>query len=214
MDLKWKSYLESQEKLDYYKDLMTFLEDEYSSSTVYPPREDIFRALELTPYSSVNCVIIGQDPYFNPGEAQGIAFSVPNSIKIPPSLRNIYKELEADIGVKRNENDLTSWAKEGVLLLNRVLTVRGGAANSHSGRGWEEFTLGLIKLLSQRERPMVFILWGKNAQGLERYIDRRHLILKSPHPSPLSAYRGFWGSNPFSKTNNFLKNQDIEIDWR
>lgn len=213
MDIMWKSFIEEEKRASYYSDLMEFIEFEYEKYTVYPEKENIFKALELTPYKDVSCVIIGQDPYFNPGEAQGLAFSVPDSVKRPPSLKNIYKELADDIGVERTTNDLTDWARNGVLLLNRVLTVRKGAPHSHKDSGWLNFTKNLIKYLSERSEPMVFMLWGGEARKLKSIIDKKHYIIESPHPSPLSSYRGFFGSMPFSKCNDFLKKYNKEINW-
>lgn len=213
MDLMWKSFIKEQEVASYYSKLMGFVDLEYERHTVYPAKENIYRAMELTSYKDVLCVIIGQDPYFNPGEAQGLAFSVPDSVKRPPSLRNIYKELADDLGVERTTSDLTDWAKKGVLLLNRVLTVRGGIPNSHKDSGWLEFTKNLIKYLSTRSEPMVFMLWGGEARKLKTIIDKKHCIIESPHPSPLSSYRGFFGSKPFSRCNEFLKHYNKEINW-
>lgn len=212
---KFKEIIEQEKSKDYYQNLHTFVEQEYLSKTIFPPKENIFRALELCDFDDVKVVILGQDPYHELHQANGLAFSVTKDVKIPPSLVNIYKELNDDLGIKiPNHGDLTSWAKQGVLLLNNVLTVEEGKANSHAKKGWETFTLNIVKALNEREKPLVFILWGKNAIEKQKYISNHHLVLTSPHPSPLSSYRGFFGSKPFSKANQFLKDNGIEpIDW-
>ena len=212
---KFKAIVEKEFEKDYYQQLHSYIEHEYQTKTIYPPQEQIFRALNLCDYDDVKVVILGQDPYHEPRQANGLAFSVTKDVPIPPSLQNIYKELYDDLGIiPPHQGDLTSWAKQGVLLLNNVLTVERGKANSHRGLGWETFTLNIVRYLNLREKPLVFILWGKNAIEKKKYIDSRHLILTSPHPSPLSAYRGFFGSKPFSKTNQFLMKNGIEpIDW-
>lgn len=191
--------------------------NEYRNRTVYPDKYDIFNALHFTPYTKVRVVILGQDPYHGPGQAHGLSFSVKQGIPIPPSLKNIFSELHNDLGCYiPNNGDLTKWAQQGVLLLNTVLTVRQGAANSHHGLGWETFTDRVIQVLNQREKPVVFILWGAHAQAKQQSIDSdRHFIIKSPHPSPLSANRGFFGSRPFSQTNAFLRQiGSSQIDWQ
>ena len=202
----------------YYRQLYQFVKEEYSRTVVYPPAEDIFNALHFTPLSEVKVLILGQDPYHNEHQAHGLSFSVlPDQKEIPPSLQNIYKELHDDLGCKiPNHGCLTKWAEQGVLMLNTVLTVRAHQANSHRGIGWEEFTDAAIMALNSQDRPIVFILWGAPAQRKARMLDNpKHLILKAPHPSPLSAYRGFFGSKPFSQTNDFLKEHGIEpIDWQ
>lgn len=213
----WSTLLAQEFKQDYYLKLRQFLIKEYSSKVIYPDKYDIFNALHLTPYASTKVVILGQDPYHGTGQAHGLSFSVKPGIESPPSLVNIFKELQSDLGCYMPNNGyLTKWAEQGVLLLNAVLTVRAGLANSHKGMGWENFTDQIITRLNQREKPVVFILWGANAQAKEKLItSRRHLIIKSPHPSPLSAHRGFFGSKPFSRANLFL--QEIgspEIDWQ
>ncbi|PKN02727.1 uracil-DNA glycosylase [Candidatus Dojkabacteria bacterium HGW-Dojkabacteria-1] len=185
--------------------------------TIYPSKELIFRALELTPFENIKVVILGQDPYHGEGEANGLAFSVNKGIKLPPSLRNIYKELESDLGIKTpNHGDLTSWASQGVLLLNSVLTVEKDRPASHRNIGWEEYTDSIIREISEKKENIVFILWGKYAQSKKDLIDvRKHLVISSPHPSPFSANRGFFGSKPFSTTNTYLKSKGKkEIDWR
>lgn len=212
---KFKAIVEKEFAKDYYQQLHSYIEQEYQTKTIYPPKEQIFRALNLCDYDDVKVVILGQDPYHEPRQANGLAFSVTKDVPIPPSLQNIYKELYDDLGiVPPHHGDLTLWAKQGVLLLNNVLTVERGKANSHRGIGWETFTLNIVRYLNLREKPLVFILWGRNAIEKKKYIDARHLVLTSPHPSPLSAYRGFFGSKPFSQTNQFLIKNGIEpIDW-
>lgn len=189
---------------------------EYSIKTIYPPRDYIFNALKLTSYANTKVVIVGQDPYHGEGEAHGLSFSVQKGIKIPPSLQNIYKELQSDLGIPpRMDGDLTNWAKQGVLLLNAVLTVEKDKAGSHRNLGWEAMTDYIIKVLNQKKDPVVFILWGNFAKEKEKLITNpNHYIITSPHPSPLSAYCGFFGSKPFSKTNDYLTNKGLTpIDW-
>ena len=202
----------------YYRQLYQFVKEEYSRTVVYPPAEDIFNALHFTPLSEVKVLILGQDPYHNEHQAHGLSFSVlPDQKEIPPSLQNIYKELQDDLGCKiPNNGYLKKWADQGVLLLNTVLTVRAHQANSHQGHGWEQFTDACMEILNRQDRPIVFILWGSYAQKKASMLNNpNHLILKAPHPSPLSVYRGFWGSKPFSKTNNFLTEHGVEpIDWQ
>ncbi len=211
----WANLLKDEFQKPYFKELQAFLDKEYSTHTVYPAMENIFNALNAVKYEDVKVVIIGQDPYHEPGQAQGMAFSVPDGIEIPPSLVNIYKEIENDLGIKcEKSGNLMRWAKQGVLLLNTSLTVRRGQANSHRGHGWEIFTNEIIKLLSNRPDPMVFMLWGSNAQSFASEIGKQHLVLKAPHPSPLSAYRGFFGCKHFSKANTFLvAHGKTPIDW-
>ncbi len=212
----WNSMLSEQFQMDYFKKLIDFLNVEYEQQTIYPKCEDVFRALNETPYHSVKAVILGQDPYHGDGQAQGLSFSVQPGMKLPPSLRNIYAELSDDVKCDLPENgSLLKWTKEGVLLLNTVLTVRKGQPNSHKGKGWEILTDEIIKVLNDRQVPIVFILWGKHAQAKKELITSpKHLIIESAHPSPFSARKGFFGSKPFSKTNEFLKAQGIEeIDW-
>jgi len=212
----WAELLKEEFQKQYFKDLQEFLQDEYSTRTIYPSMENIFNALNAVKYDDVKVVIIGQDPYHEPNQAHGLAFSVQDGVEIPPSLVNIYKEIEDDLGIQcEKTGNLTRWAKQGVLLLNTSLTVRRAQANSHRGKGWETFTNEIIKLLSKREEPMVFILWGSNAQAFAPEIASQHLILKAPHPSPLSAYRGFFGCKHFSKTNDFLiSHNKTPIDWK
>ena len=189
----------------------------YAATTVYPPRQELFAAFSATPPEAVRVVILGQDPYHGPGQAHGLAFSVAPGVKLPPSLVNIYKELSADLGIPpRTDGCLLDWARQGVFLLNTVLTVRAHQANSHRDIGWEEFTDAAIRVLASQDRPMVFILWGRPAQAKKGMLDpSRHLIIESPHPSPLSAFRGFFGSRPFSQTNRFLEEHGIKpVDWQ
>lgn len=213
----WLPALKTEFGKPYYRALFEFVKQEYNTTQVYPPSEDIFNAFHLTPLGEVKVVIIGQDPYHEPGQAHGLCFSVKPGVDIPPSLVNIYKELQDDCGCYiPNNGYLVKWAKQGVLMLNTVLTVRAHKANSHQGQGWEEFTNAAIKALNTQDRPIVFILWGKPAQMKKSMLNNpNHLILEAPHPSPLSAYRGFFGSKPFSRTNAFLKEKGVEpIDWQ
>lgn len=212
----WDKVLDGEFEKDYYLKIREILKNEYFSRTVFPPMHDIFNALKYTPYSETKVVIIGQDPYHEIGQAHGLSFSVRKGIKIPPSLVNIYKELNSDIGMKiPTHGELTSWAKQGVLLLNATLTVRQSEANSHKDIGWAIFTDEVIKKLAKCENPIVFILWGANARSKKKYItNKNHLIIESAHPSPLSAYNGFFGSKPFSRANNFLvANGRTPINW-
>lgn len=212
----WLEPLSGEFKKPYYAKLYIFLKAEYAKCTVYPKADDIFNAFHFTPLSEVKVVIIGQDPYHNEGQAHGLCFSVKPGVDIPPSLVNIYQELESDLGIKPPAHGcLTSWAKQGVLLLNTVLTVRAHQAASHQGIGWEEFTNRAIEVLNEQDRPIVFILWGRPAQQKKKMLNNpKHLVLEAPHPSPLSAYRGFFGSKPFSKTNRFLEENGVEpVDW-
>ncbi len=201
----------------YYRKLHQVIQEEYRSHKIFPPADDIFNAFHLTNFNDVKVVILGQDPYHNDGQAHGLCFSVKPEVEIPPSLVNIYKELKDDCGCSIPDNGyLVKWAKQGVLMLNTVLTVRAHQANSHRGFGWEQFTDAVIQLLNSQDRPIVFILWGAPAQKKKLMLDNpNHLILEAPHPSPLSAYRGFFGSKPFSKTNLFLEQNGIlPIDWQ
>jgi len=212
----WLKPLEPEFKKDYYKKLYKKVVEEYNSTLVFPPPEDLFNAFHLTPLANVKVVILGQDPYHGDGQAHGLCFSVRKGVEPPPSLVNIYKELHDDIGCEIPKHGcLEKWAEQGVLLLNTVLTVRAHNALSHRGIGWEEFTDAAIRILNEQDRPIVFILWGKPAQEKKKMLDNpKHLILTAPHPSPLSAFRGFFGSKPFSKTNEFLILNGIEpIDW-
>lgn len=199
-----------------FKKFYHVVEEEYNTKTIYPPKDHIFEALKLTPYKDVKVVIVGQDPYHGENEAHGLSFSVQKGVKVPPSLQNIYKELYDDLGIPpKQDGDLTNWAKNGVLLLNSVLTVVKDTPASHRKLGWERLTDYIIKLLNEKEEPVVFILWGNFAKEKSVFITNpRHLVLTSPHPSPFSARHGFFGSKPFSKTNNFLKANGLkEIDW-
>lgn len=213
----WLAELETEFRKPYYKTLYEFVKTEYNSTQVFPPADDIFNAFHLTPLSRVKVVILGQDPYHNVGQAHGLCFSVKPDVDIPPSLVNIYKELRDDLGCYiPNNGYLVKWAEQGVLLLNTVLTVRAHQANSHRGKGWEEFTDAAIQALNRQDRPIVFILWGRPAQTKKRMLNNpNHLILEAPHPSPLSAYNGFFGSKPFSRTNLFLQEHgETPIDWQ
>lgn len=212
----WDSILADEFNKDYYLKLREFLKEEYRTQTVYPDMHDIFNAFKYTDYNDVKVVILGQDPYHEPMQAQGLSFSVPKGVRIPPSLVNIYKELNDDMGIPvPSHGCLKEWASEGVLLLNAVLTVRKGNAGSHAGKGWEILTDRVIELLNEREKPMVFILWGAYAQKKAALInERRHCVIKSVHPSPLSAYRVFFGGRYFSRTNGFLEIVGQEpVDW-
>ena len=211
----WYKLLKEEFESESFKNLQNFLAEENTKYTIYPSEDNIFSALNAVPFEEVKVVIIGQDPYHEPGQAHGLSFSVQGDTPLPPSLINIYQEIENDLGIKCDSSgDLTRWAKQGVLLLNTTLTVRRGQANSHRGKGWEEITGKIIELLSKREKPLVFLLWGANAQSFADKISPQHLVLKAPHPSPLSAYRGFFGCKHFSKCNNFLRmNNQTEIDW-
>lgn len=214
----WLDAISGEFKKDYYRDLFQFVSDEYSRAVIYPPADDIFNAFHFTPLSKVKVLILGQDPYHNVNQAHGLSFSVPPSQReIPPSLQNIYKELETDCGCYiPNNGYLKKWADQGVLLLNTVLTVRAHQAFSHQGHGWEQFTDAVIEAVNAQDRPIVYLLWGKPAQSKMRMLNNpKHLILTAPHPSPLSAYRGFFGCRHFSKTNEFLKANGVEsIDWQ
>lgn len=212
----WDDVLKDDFSGGNYAKIREFLKSEYSAHTIYPSMYDIFNAFKLTPFSKVKVVILGQDPYHGESQAMGLSFSVPKNKELPPSLKNIYKELKDDLGVNPPDSgDLTAWAKQGVLLLNTVLTVRAGMANSHAGKGWEILTDDVIKKISGGRKNVVFILWGNNARSKKSLIDKsKHLILESAHPSPLSAYNGFFNSKPFSKTNTYLSARGIEpIDW-
>lgn len=212
----WDEQLKEETEKDYFQELRYKLAKEYKLHKVYPPKEDLFKALKLTPYQDTKVVILGQDPYHGPGQAHGLSFSVKPGVRIPPSLVNIYKELQSDLGVPiPNHGTLVHWAEQGVLLLNTVLTVRDGEANSHKGLGWERFTDAVIEKLNERDKPVVFILWGSHAQKKGAFIDRKkHLVIQSVHPSPLSVHRGFFGSRPFSKANAFLAAHGIKpVDW-
>ena len=213
----WNEILAEEMKKDYYQELQTFVQKRRQEVRVFPEENNVFNALELTPFESVKVVILGQDPYHGFGQAHGLSFSVQKGIPLPPSLKNIYKELQEDIGGElQTEGDLSYWAKQGVLLLNTVLTVEEGNANSHKGMGWERLTNRLIESLNELKHPVIFILWGKPAQDKEKLITNpNHVLLKAPHPSPLSAYRGFFGSKPFSRVNDILiQHGQTPIRWK
>ena len=213
----WQRLLADEFEKEYFQDLFKFIDQEYEAGNVFPPKELIFSAFEHTPYEQVKVVILGQDPYHGAGQSHGLAFSVQIGVKIPPSLRNMYKELANDLAIESaSHGNLTSWADQGVLLLNTVLTVREGEANSHQKKGWERFTDRVIEVLNEREDPIVFVLWGKPAQQKATMIDTtKHIIIQSFHPSPLSASRGFFGSKPFSKVNEALISLGKQpIDWQ
>lgn len=214
---QWDALLAEEWNKEYYQQLRKVLKHDYASTVVYPNMHDIFNALKYVDYNDCKVVIIGQDPYHGPGEAHGLSFSVKPGVRVPPSLQNIYKEIEADIGTPqpKNNGNLTRWANQGVLLLNAVLTVKAGQANSHSKIGWQHLTNEIIRILNNRKKPMVFLLWGAYAgQKQELITNPIHLTLRAAHPSPLSASRGFFGCKHFSKTNNFLiKNGQRPIEW-
>ena len=212
----WYEILKDEFSKQYFLDLQNFLKNEYANYTIYPEEKNIFNALNVIPLDKVKVVIIGQDPYHEPGQAQGMSFSVPENVDIPPSLVNIMKEIENDLHIKCKKNgNLTRWALQGVLLLNTVLTVRKGIANSHKDKGWEILTRKIIEILGKQKDPIVFLLWGSYAQSYQDLIAPWHLMLKAPHPSPLSAYRGFFGCKHFSKCNQFLIDHGkTPIDWQ
>lgn len=212
----WDEMLQREGEKPYFKDLKLFLEEEYKNHIVYPPEEDIFNALKYSSYEDTKVVILGQDPYHEPGQAHGLCFSVNRGVQIPPSLINIYKEIEDDLGISPPDHGcLVDWAEQGVLLLNTVLTVEKGRANSHKGKGWEIFTDRVVELLNRRQKPMVFILWGANAKSKTELItNKEHMIITGAHPSPLSAWKGFFGGRYFSKANRFLQiTGQTPINW-
>jgi len=214
---EWDKLLKEEFEKDYFKNLMEYIKSEYKEKVIYPKQNEVFNAFRYTDYNNVKVVILGQDPYHGPNQAEGLSFSVSNEVIKPPSLKNIFKELENDLGTPFPEhNSLKPWAKEGVLLLNAVLTVQEHTPTSHKDKGWETFTDNVIKILNQKQEPVVFILWGAYARNKKSYITNPiHYIIESPHPSPFSAYNGFFGSKPFSKTNEFLKSKGIkEINWK
>ncbi|MCR5001892.1 MAG: uracil-DNA glycosylase [Lachnospiraceae bacterium] len=217
IDNDWLGPLSAEFKKPYYRKLYETVREEYKSRPVYPPSEDIFNAFALTPLNEVKVLILGQDPYHEPGQAHGLSFSVKPGVDIPPSLVNIYKELHDDLGCYIPDNGfLEKWARQGVMLLNTVLTVRAHAANSHKDIGWEEFTDAAIRALNEQDRPIVYMLWGKPAQAKMNMLNnKKQLVLTAPHPSPLSAYRGFFGCRHFSRANDFLEKNGIKpIDWQ
>ena len=212
----WDNLLKEEVNKDYFKTLINYINEEYKEKTIYPKKTEVFNAFKYTDYDNVKVVILGQDPYHGPNQAEGLSFSVSNEVIKPPSLKNIFKELESDLGIPFPEyNSLKPWAKEGVLLLNAVLTVEEHKPASHANKGWETFTDEIIKILNKKEEPVVFILWGNYAREKKAYITNPiHYVIESPHPSPFSARNGFFGSKPFSKTNEFLKSKGIkEINW-
>jgi uracil-DNA glycosylase len=213
----WDNILEEEFKKEYFKTLLEFIKNEYKNKIIYPKQNEVFNAFRYTSFEDVKVVILGQDPYHGPNQAEGLSFSVSNEVLKPPSLKNIFKELENDLGIQFPEaNSLKPWAKEGVLLLNAVLTVEEHMPTSHKDKGWEVFTDNIIRILNTKKEPVVFILWGSYARNKKELItNQNHLIIESPHPSPFSARTGFFGSKPFSKTNEYLKSKGIkEINWR
>jgi uracil-DNA glycosylase len=217
IEVSWKEALKDEFGQEYFKTLRQFVKEEYAHGIVYPAPRNIFRAFELTPFDKVEVVILGQDPYHGQNQAVGLSFAVGPGVQVPPSLQNIYKELAADLGepVKNKTGDLERWAKQGVLLLNATLTVQAHKAGSHQGKGWEQFTDAVIRMLSDKKKNLVFILWGNYAKQKGAHIDRtKHLVIESAHPSPFSAFSGFFGSKPFSKTNEYLVEHNKKpIDW-
>jgi uracil-DNA glycosylase len=217
IESSWKKVLSEQFDKPYFRDLTSFVKSEYLAGGVYPPPKFIFRAFELTPFDQVKVVILGQDPYHGVGQANGLCFAVNQGVRLPPSVKNIYKEIETDLGHKSSypQGDLEGWANQGVLLLNATLTVKDKDPGSHQKKGWEDFTDSVIKQLSDQKENLVFILWGAYAQKKGAVIDEsKHFVIKSPHPSPFSAYNGFFGSKPFSKCNGYLESKKIKsIDW-
>ena len=214
---KWDEILKEEYKKDYFTNLINFIKKEYKEKTIYPKQNEVFNAFRYTDFDDIKVVILGQDPYHGPNQAEGLSFSVSNEVLKPPSLQNIFKELESDLGIQfPEENSLKPWAKQGVLLLNAVLTVEEHKPTSHKDKGWEQFTDDVIKIINQREKPVVFILWGAYARAKKSLITNpKHYVIESAHPSPFSARNGFFGSKPFSKTNEFLRKNNIkEIDWR
>lgn len=214
---KWDILLKEEFQKDYFQNLLNFIKEEYKEKIIYPKQNEVFNAFRYTDFEKVKVVILGQDPYHGPNQAEGLSFSVKNEVQKPPSLQNIFKELESDLGIPfPKANSLKPWAKQGVLLLNAVLTVEEHKPTSHKDKGWETFTDDVIKIINQKEDPVVFILWGAYARNKKQLITNpKHLIIESAHPSPFSAYHGFFGSKPFSRTNEFLKRNHIkEIDWR
>ena len=212
---KWDIVLKDEFEKEYFKNLGSFVKNEYKTKTIFPPYQNIFDALRFTDYDEVKVVILGQDPYHGLGEAHGLSFSVKEGVRMPPSLLNIFKELYSDLGIKRTKSDLTDWAKEGVLLLNSIMTVEKDIPLSHKNKGWEIFTDTIISKLNEREKPVIFLLWGSFARSKKELItNKRHKIIESVHPSPLSANRGFFGSKPFSKINEYLENiNKTQIKW-
>ncbi|WP_240839475.1 uracil-DNA glycosylase [Acidaminobacter sp. JC074] len=210
----WYQILKEEFDKDYFKELESFLDDAYENHTIYPEKSHIFHAFNLTHFIDVKVVLIGQDPYHGQNQAQGLSFSVPMGEKLPPSLKNIFKELLDDVGITKIHGDLEEWAKQGILMINDVLTVEASKARSHRNKGWEHFTKAVIESLNDSDHPIVYILWGNDAIKKEKIIDKKHHIIKGPHPSPLSSYRGFFGSKPFSKVNDYLNQDNLgSIEW-
>ncbi|WP_311772358.1 uracil-DNA glycosylase [Listeria booriae] len=212
----WQELLQAEQEKPYFKALQDFIDEEYATTTIYPPREEIYHALDLTSYADTKVVILGQDPYHGPNQAHGLSFSVAsNEAKFPPSVRNMFKELDADLGISRTDINLTDWANQGVLLLNTVLTVQAGKAASHRKKGWEQFTDATIKLLNEKEDQVIFVLWGGDAKKKQALItNSQHKVITAVHPSPLSAYNGFFGSKPYSQINQYLEEDGkMPISW-
>lgn len=214
IDATWERALEEVLHSQAFKDLMNFVDEAYATKTIYPPKEQLFNAFNVTPFDACKVVILGQDPYHGPNQAMGLSFSVNEGVPLPKSLANIYRELYEDLKITRLSGDLTSWAQQGVLLLNTLLSVEHGKPLSHQNKGWEVLSDAVIHALNKREEPVIFVLWGKEAQSKAKYIDDHHILISGPHPSPLSAYRGFFGSKPFSRINQELKKMNkTPIDW-
>ncbi|AMC92713.1 uracil-DNA glycosylase [Erysipelothrix larvae] len=214
IDATWERALEEVLHSQAFKDLMNFVDEAYATKTIYPPKEQLFNAFNVTPFDACKVVILGQDPYHGPNQAMGLSFSVNEGVPLPKSLANIYRELYDDLKITRLSGDLTSWAQQGVLLLNTLLSVEHGKPLSHQNKGWEVLSDAVIHTLNKREEPVIFVLWGKEAQSKAKYIDDHHILISGPHPSPLSAYRGFFGSKPFSRINQELKKMNkTPIDW-
>ncbi len=211
----WDEILKDEYNKDYFLKLMNRVNNEYNLKKIYPLRKDLFKAFQLSSYQATKVVILGQDPYHGPNQAHGLSFSVETNIKIPPSLKNIYKELKNDVGIEKNDGNLEKWAKQGVLLINSIMSVEESKPSSHKNIGWEQFTDNIIKILNEKDQSIVFILWGNYAKEKEKYItSTKHLVLKASHPSPFSARNGFFGSKPFSKTNEFLLARGLkQIEW-
>lgn len=215
--MQWNDILSKEIVKPYYKELYNFVQKEYEKNTVYPPKDKLLNALSLTPFDDIKCVILGQDPYHGYNQAMGLAFSVPYGVEIPPSLQNIYKEIQSEFNYKMSDDgNLTKWAKQGVLLLNSVLTVQAGKPASHQGKGWETYTDAILKAVNKKKEPVVYFLWGSFAKSKKALLNNpNHLILEAPHPSPLSAYRGFFGCNHFKKCNEYLTANGVKpIDWQ
>ena len=215
--MNWETFFETETQKEYYPKLMQFLEKEYMEKTIYPPKEDLFSVFRLCPYDNVKVVVLGQDPYHQPNQAHGLAFSVRKGVKVPPSLKNIYKELKSDLDIDAPSHGyLEEWARQGVFLLNAIMSVEAGKAGSHRKKGWETFSDDVIQVLNAHEQPLVFLLWGNWAKEKAKLITNpNHLVLTSPHPSPLSAYQGFFGTKPFSTINAFLEEKGRgAIDWK